>query len=136
MFLFFRKRPSKLTSGENVASENLSSKPKVSEVLELEAELQDASVLEASLLETSSMTISQQDLEEAGPSKDGGDLPSDLRCSSRGSGASVDAENYFLRQEVDQLILKLQKLSVQFSYEHIKNNDSHVFYFYNGFFTN
>lgn len=42
------------------------------------------------------------------------------------SGASREAENYFLREEVQSLSQKLQHLSVSFSYEHIKTNDSHI----------
>ncbi|XP_072383728.1 uncharacterized protein [Diabrotica undecimpunctata] len=42
------------------------------------------------------------------------------------SNASVGAENYFLKEEVNQLSEKLKNLSCRFSFEQIKNNDAHI----------
>lgn len=51
------------------------------------------------------------------------------------SSAFQDAENYLLRQQVDQLTEKLEKLSTRFSYEIIKENDAHLL-MYTGIPTN
>ncbi|VEN35545.1 unnamed protein product [Callosobruchus maculatus] len=40
--------------------------------------------------------------------------------------ASTEAENYFLRKELLEATEKLKKLSVSFSFEHIKNSDSRI----------
>lgn len=54
------------------------------------------------------------------------DTPSCSRSVSRASSASVEAENYFLKQEVLELTEKLKHSTTCFSFEHIKNNDAHV----------
>lgn len=40
--------------------------------------------------------------------------------------AAVEAENYFLNNEVSALKERIEKLHVQFSYSHIKGNNAHV----------
>lgn len=41
-------------------------------------------------------------------------------------GAAVEAENYFLRKDMDSLTKQLENLKLRFSYEHIKNSDASV----------
>lgn len=54
---------------------------------------------------------------------------------SKTSGASLEAENYFLKQDLEQVNKKLLYLKLSFSHEHIKNNDSHIL-MYTGMPTN
>lgn len=42
------------------------------------------------------------------------------------SSAALKAENYFLKQELEEANQKLKNLTSRFSYEHIKNNDSQI----------
>ena len=51
-----------------------------------------------------------------------------MRSYSRVSEASLEAENYFLKQELEDVTSKLKNLTTSFSFEleHIKNNDLQV----------
>lgn len=51
------------------------------------------------------------------------DERSSSRCSFLSTTSSVEAENYFLKQEVETLRKQLQDLSIAFSFTHIENND-------------
>lgn len=42
------------------------------------------------------------------------------------STAALEAENYFLKKELEETKQKLKSLSSHFCYEHIKNNESHI----------
>lgn len=46
--------------------------------------------------------------------------------------ALLNAENFFLKEENQRLVAKLEKLSILFSFEHIKNNE-HLISVYTGF---
>ncbi|KAK5648114.1 hypothetical protein RI129_003006 [Pyrocoelia pectoralis] len=63
----------------------------------------------------------------AGPSTRTSSLEDIASCSrSRVSVAPLEAENYFLKQELDNATTRLSNLSLRFSFEYIKNNDAHV----------
>ncbi|KAJ8975384.1 hypothetical protein NQ317_008599, partial [Molorchus minor] len=65
--------------------------------------------------------------EVAGPSSEThSESAMSSRSTSRTSGASVEAENYFLRQELEQANEQIKNLKKRFSFEQIKNNDAHV----------
>lgn len=51
---------------------------------------------------------------------------SGMESTAMSSRTAVEAENYFLSNEVSALKEKMEKLHVQFSYSHIEDNNAHV----------
>ncbi|ENN80921.1 hypothetical protein YQE_02666, partial [Dendroctonus ponderosae] len=110
-------------------------KRKITEILKPEQSVVSDPITHSSSSALPDLDIELQQQDQVATS--GHQLPqaSTSRYSSGFSGASREAENYFLKEEIKSLTERLKNLTTRFSHEHIKGSDKQIL-MYTGIPTN